>query len=168
VFLEFIIDPACSIVFEAERSEKNAMERPPRDPAARLFDARMLATSLALGAAVLAGVAAAYAWALHAGRAQEEARAVAFAAIVFGNLGMILAFRSREEAILRALARPNPAFWAVLAAALAALAIALYVPAAAALFRFAAPPAADLALAALAGMAGVAVHELARAFDVRQ
>jgi Ca2+-transporting ATPase len=146
VFLEFIIDPACSIVFEAEPSEKGAMQRPPRDPSARLFDARMLGASLALGASVLAGVVAVYAWALHAGRAEPEARAIAFAAIVFGNLAMILAYRS--------LGRTNPAFWTVCAAALAALAVVLYVPAVAAIFRVAAPGAGVLLVAVAAGAAG--------------
>jgi Ca2+-transporting ATPase len=37
VFLEFIIDPACSVVFEAESREKDTMRRPPRNPRARLF-----------------------------------------------------------------------------------------------------------------------------------
>ena len=168
VFLEFIIDPACSIVFEAEPGGKNIMQRPPRDPSAPLFDARMLATSLALGAGVLAGVAGIYAWTLHAGRTPEESRALAFAAIVFGNLAMILAWRSQGRPIVRALGRRNPAFWGVVAAALAALAAVLYVPAAAAIFRFAAPAAGDLALAALAGVAGVLVYDHVRAFDVRQ
>ncbi len=31
VFLELIIDPACSIIFEAEKEEKNVMNRPPKD-----------------------------------------------------------------------------------------------------------------------------------------
>jgi len=109
-----------------------------------------------------------YAWAVHAGRAPEEGRALAFAGIVFGNLAMILACRSREQTILHALLRPNAAFWAVAAGALVALGGALYVPAVAAIFRFAAPGAGDLALAALAGVGGVLAYELLRAFDARQ
>ena len=60
VFLEFVIDPACSIVFEAEALDPGLMRRPPRDPYAPLFDARMLGESLLLGATMLASVAAAY------------------------------------------------------------------------------------------------------------
>ena len=47
VFLELIIDPACSIVFEAENEEADVMRRPPRDPRARLVGWRTLAISLA-------------------------------------------------------------------------------------------------------------------------
>jgi Ca2+-transporting ATPase len=32
VFLELVIDPACTLAFEAEKEEKNIMARPPRDP----------------------------------------------------------------------------------------------------------------------------------------
>src|SRR5206468_13133241 len=37
VLLEFVMDPAISLVFEAERSEENVMKRPPRDPRQSLF-----------------------------------------------------------------------------------------------------------------------------------
>jgi Ca2+-transporting ATPase len=156
VFLEFVIDPACSIAFEAEPSESSAMERPPRKPGAPLFDGRMLAASVALGAVVLGGVLAAYAWALAAGRSEAEARAMAFAAIVCGNVGLILAYRPSFRA-------RNAALWWIVGAALAALALAIYAPAVAALFRFAALGPADLATAALAGLAGLALLGLARA-----
>jgi len=62
VFLEFIIDPACSIVFEAEPSEEGIMDRPPRPPAEPLFNARMLAASLGLGLSMLVSVGLAYAF----------------------------------------------------------------------------------------------------------
>jgi Ca2+-transporting ATPase len=162
VFLEFIIDPACSIVFEAEPSDKGAMERPPRAPEARLFDGRMLGASIALGVAVLAGVVAVYAWALHAGRDEREARAIAFAAIVCGNLGMILAYRARERSIAQVLGSANPAFWSVVAATMAALGVALYVRPVAEIFRFVGPATADLAVAAAAGAAGIGAYELVR------
>jgi Ca2+-transporting ATPase len=162
VFLEFVIDPACSIAFEAERTEAGAMQRPPRDPRARLFSARMLGASLLLGAALLAAVFAAYAWAVASGRSDAETRAVAFAAIVFGNLGLIFVNRSHERLALETLREPNPALWWIVAGALGALAVAIYVPPAAAIFRFAPLGAAELAVAAAAGAAGVAWYELAK------
>ena len=57
VFLEFIIDPACSIVFEAEAEEPDVMRRPPRSPDARLFSPTMLMRSLLQGALALLTVA---------------------------------------------------------------------------------------------------------------
>jgi len=155
VFLEFVIDPTCAIVFEAEPSEQGAMQRPPRDPADPLFNLPMLLGALLLGAAVLACVLLAYGWAHGSGRAEGEVRAIGFAAIVFGNLAMILGHRSRDRTIVATLARPNPALWWVLLGTLAALAAAVYFPPLAEIFRFAPLAAGDVAIAAAAGLAGV-------------
>ena len=155
VFLEFVIDPACSVVFEAEAGERDAMRRPPRDPREPLFSGAMLAASLTLGATVLLAVVLLYAWAFSAGRSDAEVRALGFAAIVFGNLALIFANRSRLHPILATLAQPNPLLWWMTIGTIAALALTLYVPPAAAVFRFAPLGAGDLGLALAAGIAGI-------------
>jgi Ca2+-transporting ATPase len=160
VFLEFVIDPACSVVFEAEEGGEDAMARPPRDPRAPLFDAAMLGWSLLVGATLLAAVFAVYAWAVASGRADGEARAMGFAAIVAGNLALILVNRSPLRTAWRMLREPNAALWWIVAGTLAALAAAIYVPPAAAIFRFAPLGAGDFALACAAGIAGVAWLDL--------
>ena len=162
VFLEFVIDPACSIVFEAEPSEDGAMQRPPRDPRRPLFDTAMLATGLGLGASVLASVTLAYWWALADGRSPGEVRALGFAAIVFGNLALILANRSSARPVLATLRRPNRALWWVMGGTLAALAAAIYAPPVASLFRFAPLRPGDVLVALAAGVAGVLWFELGK------
>ena len=62
VFLELIINPTCSIVFEAEHSELDAMRRPPRDSRAPLFNAATIFACLVQGGVVLIVVALLYAW----------------------------------------------------------------------------------------------------------
>jgi Ca2+-transporting ATPase len=116
-----------------------------------------------MGLGVLAGVFALCAWAVAAGRSPGEVAALGFAAIVAGNLAMILASRAGRGSLFAALARPNPALWWVLAGALAALAAVLYLPSAAAVFRFAPPGAGDLALALAAGASGVLWYEAVKA-----
>ena len=159
VFLEFVIDPACSIVFEAERSDESVMRRPPRDPAEPLFSRQMLGVSLALGVAMLVAVAIAYAWIAGSGVPEGEVRSFGFAAIVFGNLALIHATRSRDRMIVDTLRLPNPALWWITGGALAALAASIYVAPIADIFRFAPLPAGLLGLAALTGVAGVAWYE---------
>jgi Ca2+-transporting ATPase len=167
MFLEFLIDPACSIAFEAEPSDAEAMRRPPRDPHARLFSPGMAAGALVTGGVMLAALLAACAWAAAAGRADEQWRTLGFAAIVFGNLGLILAGRSRERPLLATLSRQNMALWLVVGAAFAALLAAIYLPPLAALFRFAPLGAADLAVAAASGLAGLAVIEAGKGLRAR-
>jgi Ca2+-transporting ATPase len=159
VFLEFVIDPACSIVFEAEAADKGVMRRPPRDPRARLFSAQMLAVSLLLGASMLVAVALACWWAVEHGLVAREVRSFAFAALVFGNLAMIHATRSRDRLIVEALRSPNRVLSWITGGTLAALAAAVYVPPIADVFRFAPLSPGEVAVAAAAGVVGVLWYE---------
>ena len=150
VLLELVIDPVCSLVFEGEPSEAQAMERPPRSPREPLFGRRQLLFGILQGALVLAAVMGAYAVLLARGLPAGEARAAAFAALVAGNLAMALADAAEARTGLFAPARRL--FWVIALAAAAAVAAAIYVPAIAGGFRFAAPPPAALAAAVGAAM----------------
>ena len=135
VFLEFVIDPACSIAFEAEAADRDTMRRPPRSAEARLFDGALLALSIGQGIAALAAVAVLYAVTLAKGASEPTARAIGFAAIVLANLALILGERSRRGDV-REMLRPNRALWWVVAGASVALVLAIYVPPVARVFRF--------------------------------
>jgi Ca2+-transporting ATPase len=137
VFLEFIIDPACSIAFEAEAAERNVMHRPPRPASSRLFDGWMVAVAMVEGMAILVAAALLYATVLSGGVPEREARGMAFAAVVIGNIGLILANRSRHATLVETLRRPNPALWWIIGGALLGLGLALYVPAMCEIFRVA-------------------------------
>ena len=56
-FLEMVIDPACSIVFEAESAERDVMRRPPRPAESRLLSPAMVGWSLLQGGLALAALA---------------------------------------------------------------------------------------------------------------
>ena len=155
VFLEFVIDPACSLVFEAERSDPGIMERPPRPVSERLFNARSVAIGVMLGVSVLVATAIVLGWAHESGRADGEARALAFVALVAGNVGLIFANRSHRLTVLEMFTHENAALWWIVAGTAASLCAALFVPSIASLFRFSQPPLADLAMAAAIGGASV-------------
>jgi Ca2+-transporting ATPase len=161
VFLELIIDPACSLVFENEAAAPDGMRRPPRDVRAPLFTPAALARALALGLMPLAAVAGAYAWALGA-LPPAQARAFGFTALVLANVGLILANRAGGAGLWAALSRPNRMLWIVAGAALALLALVLYAPWLAAVFQFAFLPPALAAGAAAAGLASGLVPALFR------
>jgi len=136
VFLELIIDPTCSVVFEAEREEKDTMRRPPRSPQAPLFGGRILGISLLQGLSVLAVVLSIYWLGLQRGLPVDEARALAFTTLVFANLALIFTNRSWSSTLISGIRRPNPALWWVVGAALAVLALVTTLPFLKALFHF--------------------------------
>ncbi len=159
VFFEFVIDPACSIVFEAEPIDDAMMRQPPRPPSKPLFDFPTVLLSALQGAGVLLAVAAVYGYALLHGGA-PEARAMAFATILFGNLGLILASRSRTRSILKTFSYANPALWAVIGGTLGALMLVLYVPYLRQLFQVAALSPGALLSCVAAALTGVLWFEV--------
>ncbi|HSB98247.1 MAG TPA: cation-translocating P-type ATPase [Spongiibacteraceae bacterium] len=162
VFLEFVIDPACSIVFEAEPGERDSMRRPPRQTGARTLQWQLIASSLIQGLCVLLAVAALYAAAQHFKIDEATARTMTFSVIVLSNIGLIVANRTRHRNALRALAIPNRAFWWISGGALSGLVLTIYLPALSSLFRFAPLNALQFASAAVAALSGLAVYEIGR------
>jgi Ca2+-transporting ATPase len=136
VFLELIIDPACSLVFEAEREETGIMRRPPRPAAEPLFVPGLVWISVVRGAVVLAAALGMLALGQAAARSEAESRALAFATLVLADLGLILGGRSLSGTAIGALRHPNKPLWVIGSGALLLLALVLAVPGLRDLFRF--------------------------------
>lgn len=147
VLLELIIDPACSLVFEAEREPGDLMRVPPRPAHARLFSLADAARALAVGGLAFAGVALLQWAARSAGAPIEMLRLASLGGIVAGNLLMLMWFRG-----LRAdHDHTNRVFSALLAGIAVVALVLLGVPGVGPMFGLPAqvPPAALLALAGL-------------------
>ena len=151
-FLELVIDPTCSIVFEAEGEEDDVMRRPPRAANERLLSGAFIVWSLAQGVVALVFVAVLFVLALGQGLPETDARALAFAALVAVNLGLALVNRSQDPRPWAALMRRNRAFWWVAAATAALLAAIIAFEPTRALFRFGPLHVDDVAVAAAAGV----------------
>jgi Ca2+-transporting ATPase len=135
-FLHLIIDPACTIVFEAEPEEINVMNRPPRNPQEPLFSRRTIRLALFQGLSVLFVLVAVFSFAFYFGDGEFDARTLAFTTLIISNLSMILSNRSWSRTIPEMLHTPNPALWWVLTGGVLFLGIVLYVPLLQHLFSF--------------------------------
>jgi Ca2+-transporting ATPase len=162
VFLELIIDPACSVVFEMELDEKGIMKRRPRRLKEPLFGRRMVGTGLVQGLSVFAVVGGIYAWALTTGLGEAEARTLAFINLVFGNLGMILSNRSWTRSIISTLREKNPSVKWVTGGAVAFLSLVVFVPFLRSLFRFAPLHDWEFALCLGTGLVAILCTELTK------
>ena len=172
LFLELIIDPSCTMIFEAEPAEKNIMNRPPRNANERLFGLRSLAISMMQGVSVLAIVMSVFLIARMMGRqanatkelVEQTARAMAFVSLVTANLGLILANRSTSQPIWVVLKTRNPAVWWVIGGTTLFLSLVLALPWLRTLFHFGKLTLLDVAICIAAGGVSVLWFELLKAY----
>lgn len=149
LFLQLIIDPACSVVFEAEPLEPGAMTAPPRRRDAHLFDMAVLVRGLWQGLGLLATLLATYAVARRLSHSDDMARALTFSVMVLSNLALIFANRRMARSPPQAAVPPGNAFAWMAVAASTLLGCVLAFPALGRLFAFVTPPPAMLACGAL-------------------
>lgn len=150
-FLHLIIDPACSVVLEAEPAEANVMNRPPRSPKEPLFCRKTLTLSLLQGLGILVIILAVFVIALYRGQGELDARALTFTVLILANLALIVSDRTTSRTNISTLKLPNIALWWVIGGALIFLGLVLYTPVLQNLFRFSFLHPIDLAICFVGG-----------------
>lgn len=150
VLLELLIDPLCSIVFESEPSEEDAMRRPPRRASEALFGRMQIAMAAGQGLVLLSAVFGWYWWLNVSGAGEDQTRAAAFVALVTGHISLAAAILATSGRGL--LARHRWIFWLIAAAAAGLLTLLLSIPALLNVMRFASPGPAELLGSILIGM----------------
>jgi len=145
VFLELVIDPACSIAFESEPEQPGIMKRPPRSPKSRIFDARTIGLALFQGLGLLAVTIGAFLVSLYRGQGELDARTISFTTLVLGNLALIWTDRSSSRKLAVLLGARNTPLWILTSSALLLLALMLYVPAVREILEFSTLHAIDIA-----------------------
>jgi Ca2+-transporting ATPase len=158
-FFEMIIDPACSMVFEAQGEEADVMRRPPRDPRIPLLVPRRIAWAIVQGLIAFAIVAGVLVGAARMGIEESELRALVFTSLVLINMGLILVNRSFESSVFRAIRQPNRALWILVGAVCALLATTLFWQPARTLFHFGQLNWNDLAVCGAVGIATLLLLE---------
>ncbi len=109
VLLELLIDPACSIVFEAEPAADDIMRRPPRAPSDSPFAAASLRYAVAQGLGFAGILLLGYELLLKQGLGETQSRSAVFIALVIGLFLLTLANRDwSRPALARAPAARNP------------------------------------------------------------
>ncbi len=170
-FLELIIDPACSVVFEMEAEEADIMDRPPRRTDEPMFGRKMITIGFAQGLGVLLILAAQYFISLrHAlpfglpGNSEAHIRTYVFVTLVFSNLILITTNRSWSKNLLRILRTPNRAMSYLLLGVLGLVVSVTQVPALTGLFHLDRLSLPELLVCLLLGTAGVLWFEIYKLF----
>jgi Ca2+-transporting ATPase len=150
-FLQLIIDPACTLIFEAEQAEADVMRRPPRKRNVGLFSRETLSIALLQGFSILAVCLGVFLLARR-DHSDEAARALTFVTLVVAFVVVILVNRSWLRSAVAMFRVPNPAVRWVFLGAVTFLSVAVLVPFARRLFHFAPLHLTDLLLSLGAGL----------------
>jgi Ca2+-transporting ATPase len=159
LFLELIIDPACTVVFEMEQDEGDIMKRPPRRLQDPLFGRTMILAGLIQGIGVFASVLTVYALLWLNGFGEGEARMAAFVCLVLSNLGLIFANRSWKRSMFSMVRVPNPALWWISGGAVVFLSLVLAIPFLRDIFHFAPLYRTELAIIVISVFVSLLVSE---------
>jgi Ca2+-transporting ATPase len=165
VFLQLIIDPACTLIFESDKEEPLTMKRKPYDVNAKLFDGSTLFKCFFQGGLTLVVTIGIY-YFMHKGNSIETARALAFLTLVICNLGMILSNRSLTRSSITMLKEKNAAFKWVMMGTLVVMCLILAVPFLKGLFRFGNVSWNGLLLALAGGLFTVFLMDLLKVFPI--
>ncbi|MEI7423652.1 MAG: cation-translocating P-type ATPase [Prolixibacteraceae bacterium] len=167
VFLELIIDPACSIIFEAEKAERNVMDRPPKAFDDPFFGAKKIWLSCSQGIGILVIVFAVYLFGLRFGYSEKEVRALAFTTLIAANIAVILSNRSWSRNIFQILFTSNKTVKWVVGGAAGFLLLNLNVPFLLNLFQFERISFQEALVCVVAGASSIIWFEFYKVFRIR-
>lgn len=163
VFLELIIDPACSVIFEAEKEERNVMNRPPRKLSEKFFGAGKIIMSCLQGIVILLFVLGVYFFGKESGYDDNQVRTMSFITLIIANLLTIQTNRSWKNNFFQILATPNKSVKWVVGFALIFLAFAIKNPFLMNLFKFSALGWKEILFSAIVGSLTIVWFEIYKA-----
>lgn len=127
IFLELVMGPTCSIVYENEPMEKNTMMQPPRSLGETFLNFSELGISILQGLVISAGILFAYQYTVHLGGNEEKTRAMVFSTLIFANILLSFVNRSFYYSVIESLKNRNPLLIGISSFAVGLLLVLLYV-----------------------------------------
>ena len=136
IFLELIMGPTCSIIYENEPMEKNTMLQPPRPFATTFFNMRELATSIIQGLIITVGTLVTYQYAIQQGNGEAVTRTMVFVTLITANIFLTLVNRSFYYSIFTTLRYKNNLVFLIIGVTILLTALMLFLPPLTRFFEF--------------------------------
>ncbi|AWW00932.1 haloacid dehalogenase [Arcticibacterium luteifluviistationis] len=162
IFLELIMGPTCSIIYENEPMERNTMQKKPRALSSTFFNSKELGTSVIQGLAITLGALLTYQYAVKQGYSEAETRTMTFVVLIVANIFLTLGNRSFYYSILTTLKYKNRMVLWMIALTLFIMALLLFVKPLTTFFEFESLSINQLFLASLMGFLSVIWYEVVK------
>lgn len=164
IFLEMIMGPTCSIIFENEPMEKNLMSQKPRIQGTNFLQWRELSTSIAQGIAITLGTLLVYHYSVYSGGTEAYTRTLVFTTLVVANIFLTLSNRSFYDSIFKTLFYKNNLVLIIIGITTTLLALMLYTDYLREFFQFESFKNQDILLAISVGILSVLWYELVKLY----
>lgn len=128
IFLELIMGPTCSIIYENEPIEKDTMLQKPRNLSDTFLNFKEIFISIIQGIVITLGILFSYQITVKNGGDEYTTRAMVFTTLIFSNILLSLTNRSFKYSIIESLKNKNKLFPIIISATLILLFLILYVP----------------------------------------
>ncbi|MET3537172.1 cation-translocating P-type ATPase [Chryseobacterium limigenitum] len=160
IFLELVMGPTCSIVYENEPMEKNTMKRPPRAMGDTFLSLNELGISVVQGLLITLGVLFVYQFTVQNGGDEEKTRTMVFTTLIFANILLSFTNRSFFYSIIETFRNRNPLLIGMSALVLGLLFLILYVKPVSLFFKVTALTINELGIALLIAAVSVLWFEI--------
>jgi P-type Ca2+ transporter type 2C len=127
IFLELIMGPTCSIIYENEPIEKNTMKLKPRPLGDTFFSWKELTTSIVQGLAITIGTLGTYQYAISQNLNERTTRAMVFTTLIISNVVLTLVNRSFYYSIITTLKYKNNLVMLIIAITLGITSLILFI-----------------------------------------
>lgn len=164
IFLELIMGPTCSIIYENEPMEKNTMLKQPRAITSTFFNWGELSVSIVQGLIITLGTLAAYQYAVHAGYNEAVTRTMTFVVLIVANIFLTLVNRSFYYSIFTVLKYKNSMVYGIIFATISMVILLMYVKPLTQFFDFESLQPTQLIICTAIGFASVIWFEFYKMF----
>jgi Ca2+-transporting ATPase len=160
IFFELIMGPTCSIMYENEPMEQNAMHEKPRHFATKFFNNRELTTSIVQGLAITLGSLFTYRYAVSTGADEATTRTMVFTVLLSANILLTLVNRSFYYSVITTMKYKNNLVLLILGITILLSAAMLYIKPLTTFFDLEQLTLAQLSIAIGIGFLSVAWYEV--------
>lgn len=168
IFLEIIMGPTCSIIYENEPMERNLMLQKPRPLTTTFFNLKEIAISIIQGLVITLGLLFMYQYCVTEGCSENVTRTVIFIALIASNIFLTLANRSFYYSIFTTIQYKNNLVPLIIGITVLMTSLLLFVPVFSAFFLFDSVTWMQVGLSVLVGFVSVMWIEIYKIFRRRK
>ena len=135
IFLELIMGPTCSIIYENEPLEKNGMQKPPREIKETFLRWKELSLSILQGLLITLGCLFIYQYSVQNNYGEALTRTMVFSTLIIANIFLTLVNRSFYFSVWSTFRYKNPLIWMIILMSFLLLLLMIYLPGLASFFK---------------------------------